>query len=115
MVTPDQIRQIALSFPETEELPHHERTSFRVKGTIFATMLAEDNELNLRLTADHVDTLVGINPLVYAAIEWDKTKGWLRVELEKADLGELEDLLVDAWFERAPIAVANVYRDELLS
>jgi hypothetical protein len=37
MVTLDTLRNLALSFPETTEEPHFERTSFRVRNKIFAT------------------------------------------------------------------------------
>jgi hypothetical protein len=44
MITAETFRKMALSFPETVELPHFERTSFRVKNRIFAT-LAENTEV----------------------------------------------------------------------
>jgi hypothetical protein len=47
MVTPEEAKNIALSFEETDEKPHFHRTSFTVKGKIFATLLAKDGTLNL--------------------------------------------------------------------
>ena len=47
MVTPEETRKIALSFEETDEKPHFNRTAFTVKGKIFATLLAKDGTLNL--------------------------------------------------------------------
>jgi predicted DNA-binding protein (MmcQ/YjbR family) len=37
MVSFETLRKLALSFPETTEEPHFEKTSFRVKKKIFAT------------------------------------------------------------------------------
>ena len=37
MVSIDTFRSIALSFPETVETPHFEKTAFKVKKKIFAT------------------------------------------------------------------------------
>lgn len=37
MVSIEAFRKLALSFPEVTEEPHFEKTSFRVKGKIFAT------------------------------------------------------------------------------
>jgi len=37
MVKITTLRKLALSFPETSEDPHFEKTSFRVKKKIFAT------------------------------------------------------------------------------
>jgi YjbR protein len=47
MVTPEDAKQIALSFEGTDEKPHFHRTAFTVKGKIFATLLAKDGILNL--------------------------------------------------------------------
>ena len=41
MVSIESFRQMALSFPGTVELPHFEKTSFRVKKKIFATLSAK--------------------------------------------------------------------------
>jgi hypothetical protein len=38
MVTSQNFRKLALSFPEAIEQPHFEKTSFRVKKKIFATL-----------------------------------------------------------------------------
>ena len=37
-MTPDEFREIALGFPETEERSHMDHPDFRVKGKIFATL-----------------------------------------------------------------------------
>lgn len=37
MVTRKTLIALALSFPETSEAPHFDKTSFRVRGKIFAT------------------------------------------------------------------------------
>ena len=47
MVTPEEAKQIALSFEETDVKPHFHRIAFTVKGKIFATLLAKDGTLNL--------------------------------------------------------------------
>ena len=50
MITPSTVRQLALSFDETVELPHFDRTSFRVRNKIFATMLERENIAVLMLS-----------------------------------------------------------------
>lgn len=47
MVTPEEAKQIALSFEGTGEKPHFHRTAFTVNGKIFATLLEGDSTLNL--------------------------------------------------------------------
>jgi predicted DNA-binding protein (MmcQ/YjbR family) len=50
MVTHDEFRELALSFPGTEEKPHFDRTAFKVSGKrIFATLHDENQTANLKL------------------------------------------------------------------
>lgn len=50
MVKPEDVKQIALSFPGTDEHQHFNRIAFRVKKKIFATLSFEDKTLNLMFT-----------------------------------------------------------------
>ena len=50
MVSIETVRQLALSFPETDEHPHFERKAFRVKKKIFATLSEKDMTVSLKLT-----------------------------------------------------------------
>jgi hypothetical protein len=43
MITESFFRELALSFPEATEAPHFEKTSFRVKNKIFATLDLKKN------------------------------------------------------------------------
>jgi hypothetical protein len=43
MITAETFRQLALSLPDTVELPHFERTSFRINKKIFATLGIKEN------------------------------------------------------------------------
>ena len=100
MVTPDQVRDFALGLPESGEHPHFERTAFTVRKKIFATLSAQDGTLNLRLTPDHVATMTQVDSAAFEKVQWGKTENWLRVLLGRADRADVEDLLIDAWYER---------------
>ena len=50
MLTPEEVKTIALSFEGTDERPHFNRTAFTVKKKIFATLSFEDKTLNLMFT-----------------------------------------------------------------
>ena len=47
MVTAQEAKAIALSFEETDEKPHFNRTAFTVNKKIFATLSFKDETLNL--------------------------------------------------------------------
>lgn len=42
MVTPETFRKMALALPGTIEMPHFNRTSFRINKRIFATLIEND-------------------------------------------------------------------------
>lgn len=50
MVDIEAFRDLALSFPDTIELPHFEKTSFRVNKKIFATLDNKNNRACLMLS-----------------------------------------------------------------
>ncbi len=50
MVDIETFRKLALSFPGTEEQPHFDIPSFRVKNKIFATLWAKENRAMLKLS-----------------------------------------------------------------
>ena len=50
MVSFKTFREMALSFPESSELPHFENTSFRIGKKIFATLNERENRACLKLS-----------------------------------------------------------------
>ena len=50
MVKTDEYRKLAMSFQGVAELPHFERTSFRVNKKIFATLSEKENIAMLKLS-----------------------------------------------------------------
>ena len=60
------VRRLALSLPETAEAPHHDMTSFRVAGKIFATMPPEGGRVHVFVDDDEVDAYCAEYP---AAVE----------------------------------------------
>jgi hypothetical protein len=56
MVSISTFKKLAISFPEVRELPHFEKTSFRVKKKIFATL--SENEMRAKLKFNEIDQSV---------------------------------------------------------
>jgi hypothetical protein len=95
-MTPDDVRALALALPGAVELPHHERTSFRVHGRIFATM--DDLGVNVMLDeepAREAATDPGVEPLW-----WGRKLSGVRVPLADADRSVVAELLDEAWRRR---------------
>ena len=101
-MTLDDVRAAALAFPEATEEPHHERTSFRVRGKIFATALAGDGHVNVFVSDDDAHAAVAEWPSWCLELWWGKRLSGVRVRLADADPAVVRELLSDAWRRRAP-------------
>ena len=96
-------RQMALSFPETNEEPHFEKTSFRVRKKIFATYDETKNRACLKLTEADQDIFSLAAPGIIYPVDnkWGK-QGWTLVELAKVRKKLFSDALISAYKAVAP-------------
>lgn len=103
MITNQQFRTLALSFPETIELPHFENTSFRVNKKIFASLNEKEKRACLKLTAQDQDLFSLFDKTIVYPVpnKWGK-QGWTLVELSKIKKETLMDLLKAAYMNVAP-------------
>jgi predicted DNA-binding protein (MmcQ/YjbR family) len=91
---------MALSFPETTEAPHFERTSFRVKKKIFATLHEQKKVATLKFSV--------INQSVYCKVDKDAVYpvpnkwgagGWTFIALDKVPPKLMAEALQKAYEE----------------
>jgi hypothetical protein len=101
MVSLEEARKLALTFPESVEQDHHGRPSFRVAGKIFAT-LWDDEHMNVMLDEGGILTAVQTQPATCDEVWWGKRLAAVRVDLRRADAELLAGLLSDAWESKAP-------------
>jgi len=105
-VTLEDVRRFALSLPETTEEPHHERTSFRVRGKIFASALPDGDSCNVLLDEPDARAAVFEAADVFGELWWGKRLVGVKVDLASADPTRVQELLTEAWLRRAPRALA---------
>ena len=102
MVTLKEVSTWALAFPEAVEMPHFEKTSFRIAKRIFATLDKKNKRVVVKL--NEVDQSVfstgktGISPVQNA---WGK-QGWTIVDLKKVRKTLFKDALHTSYCEVAP-------------
>ncbi|HEX3795158.1 MAG TPA: MmcQ/YjbR family DNA-binding protein [Acidimicrobiales bacterium] len=96
------VRRLALALPDTAEAPHHEMTSFRVAGKIFATVPPEGDRVHVFVGADEVSAYCAEYPGVVEELWWGKKLSGCRVTLRGANQALLRELLTEAWRNRAP-------------
>lgn len=96
MVAASQARALALSLAGAEERPHHGFPSFRVRGSIFAT-LPNDAELRVMCDEPGILTAVDAHPEACREFYWGAKLACVAVDLPAADSALVAQLLTDAW------------------
>ena len=95
-----QARKLALALPEAVEAPHFERTSFRVRGKIFAT--AEGEFLHVFVGEEVRSQALSLHPGCIGKLPWGARIVGLRIHLPGAPRPVVAGLLRDAWRAKAP-------------
>ena len=96
------VRKLALAFPEATEQPHHDMTSFRVRGKIFATMPPDGGRLHVFLPEDEVASYCAEFPSTVEELWWGKKLSGCRVLLGHADRALVREMLAESWRRKAP-------------
>ena len=98
MITIENFRKLALSFPNATEEPHFEKTSFRVKKKIFATFDEKKNHAVLKLNEIDQSVFCASSEKIFYPIpnKWGK-QGWTIVELSRVRPEMFEDALIRSY------------------
>jgi hypothetical protein len=101
-MTPDEFRDIALSFPGTEERGHMGHPDFRVKGKIFATLGYPDGSSGMAaLTPAQQQDFMRIDrTFTPASGKWGE-QGSTIIALDSANEDNVREALELAWKKRA--------------
>jgi hypothetical protein len=97
-MTPDEFREIALSFPGTEESSHMNHPDFRVGGKIFATLGPDLTWGMAKLTPGQQQDYLRIDSANFkpASGKWG-TGGATLITLEEAEESTVREALLTAW------------------
>lgn len=111
MVDIKSVRKLALAFEASEEHPHFEKASFRVKKKIFATLDTRKKHVCLKLSEVDQSVFSSFNPAIIYPVpnKWGR-QGWTIVELSKVPKDMFKDALTCAYCEVAPKILAMKYK-----
>lgn len=98
MVSIENFRMLALSFPATKELPHFEKTSFRVNKKIFTTLDIANKRAVVKLSSVDQSVFCDFDKEAIYPVKgaWGK-QGWTSIELKKVKKSMLVDLLTTSY------------------
>jgi hypothetical protein len=106
-MTPARFKKLALALDGVSEVPHMDRTAFRTKQKIFAT-LGADRRVNLIVQpADRREALLEAFPDAISSLGGWTRLGYLAIDLAHVEEGLLVELLTDAWRDAQPVAKAR--------
>ena len=124
MATWEDVRRVALALPETSERPSHGNTSWRVRDKLFVWErplrpadlralgdAAPDGPI-LGVRVEHLgakEALLADDPDVYFTTPHFDGYAAVLVRLERIELGELEELIAEAWLCQAPKRLAKAF------
>jgi len=97
---------MALSFPESMELPHFEKKSYRVRNKIFATLDIAANKVMVKLSLIDQSVFCSIDPSIIYPVPggWGK-HGATYIELKRVTGSILKDALKHAFKNVAPASL----------
>jgi hypothetical protein len=103
-MTPNEFRELALSFPEAIESAHMHHPDFRVGGRIFATLGYPNKDSGMvKLSLGEQKQFVRSNPGVFKRVKgaWGR-QGGTTIYLPVAKTSVVREALTVAWRNTAP-------------
>ena len=103
-MTPNEFRELALSFPEAIQSAHMHHPDIHVDGKIFAALgYPNENSATVKLSPDAQKVFVDSNPDVFQAAKgaWGR-RGSTIVHLPAATVHIVSEALTTAWRNTAP-------------
>lgn len=115
MVRLDDARRIVAALPRSYEVLVRGRVKFRVGQLVFASFSVDEKVMGFGFPKEQREALIASEPDKFLLpTTSDLRFNWVLVRLEKLDLDELYELLVDAWRLVVPKSVAASYEDPKL-
>jgi hypothetical protein len=99
-MTLTQVRKFALSLSEVAEVPHFERTSFRVRGKIFLTAKPTEPYIHIFVGEEIREPVLAVHSLWAEKLVWGGKVVGLRIALGKASAPVVKSLITTAWAAR---------------
>jgi hypothetical protein len=110
MTTLEQVAGLALSLPETEEVPAWENeVTWRVRNKIFVMGAPESSTITVKTSPQEQAELLATDPQTYTFAPYVGRFGWTQIQLSTVDIEQLRELLVEAWRRTAPKRLVAVF------
>ncbi len=102
-----QVRQHAMALPEVTEEPHHQLSSFRVRGKIFVTIPPDAEHVHIFVPEAQREKALALYPEFLEKLLWGGKVMGIRVRLATAKPTVIKALLTEAWQCKAPKSLVS--------
>ncbi|GAA2607356.1 MmcQ/YjbR family DNA-binding protein [Actinomadura fulvescens] len=109
MPSGDDFRKIALALPEAVEKETWGHPTFRVRDKMFAGLSEDGTSASVKATKEEQAALLAADPETFSFPDYVGRHGWVGVDVTRVDLGELRDLITEAWRLTAPKRVVKAF------
>jgi hypothetical protein len=110
MVTVEDIRQVALSLPRTEEALVRDRVKFRVGRIVYCALSRDETTMGFGYPKEERASLIAAEPeKFFPPSRSDERYQWVQAWLAALDKEEMRELVIDAWRMCVPKKVAAAY------
>jgi hypothetical protein len=112
MITVEDVRELAVSLPRTEEALVRDRVKFRVGRIVYLAFSRDETLMGFAFPKEERDALVASEPEKFMMPERsDLRYNWVVVRLAAIDRVEMREIVLDAWRMVVPKRVAAVHED----
>ena len=95
-----QVRKQALALEAVTEEPHHDYSSFRVRGKIFVTVPPGGEHIHVFVPGDQQDQALALHPGFTEKLLWGSKALGVRIHLPRATPGAVKSLVIAAYDAR---------------
>jgi hypothetical protein len=112
LVTIDDVRALAQTFPRSYEVLVGGRVKFRVGRIVYLSFSKDQKTMGFAYPKEERDWLVGGSPAKFMLpTGGDLRYHWVLARLEALEPDEMRELVIDAWRFVVPKSVALAYRE----
>jgi hypothetical protein len=107
------VRRFALKLPEVTEEPHHESSSFRVRGKIFVTVPPQRTHIHVFVDEIVREQALALHAEFVEKLLWGGKVRGVRIQLASASPAAVKQLIRSAWASKAPKSIRVVMQEQV--
>ncbi|WP_159888706.1 MmcQ/YjbR family DNA-binding protein [Paenibacillus puerhi] len=109
MISINEVQEYILSLPESKEVSHWGKSSYRINNKIFAVLQEDGITLTIKTIEEDRTIYTTMDSETYAIPESFSNMKYMHVNLNTVEPEEIKGLLLKAWGSIAPKKLVKAY------